>query len=132
MEGGGRDSGMFSPVWGVYIQFTSNFFASYVGAGDSCDWLLVPCSQKNPQASDTPTSKIFLTLLCGRSIRPCVWMLDRATEWWNVIVPSFTHTQWVENFRMPEENLRLPGVAVAQGAEEGRDIREGLMRYLNT
>ncbi|XP_034082003.1 uncharacterized protein LOC117552543 isoform X2 [Gymnodraco acuticeps] len=34
---------------------------------------------------------------------PCVWMLDRATEWWSVIVPSFTHTQWVDNFRMSEE-----------------------------
>ncbi|XP_033998069.1 protein ANTAGONIST OF LIKE HETEROCHROMATIN PROTEIN 1-like [Trematomus bernacchii] len=39
----------------------------------------------------------------GRRRRPCVWMLDRATEWWGVIVPSFTHTQWVENFRMSEE-----------------------------
>ncbi|XP_034053623.1 protein ANTAGONIST OF LIKE HETEROCHROMATIN PROTEIN 1-like [Gymnodraco acuticeps] len=27
----------------------------------------------------------------------------RATEWWDVIVPSFTHTQWVQNFRMSEE-----------------------------
>ena len=34
-------------------------------AGDSCDWLFA----KNPQASDTPTSKIFLTLLCRRTVR---------------------------------------------------------------
>ncbi|KAK5882269.1 hypothetical protein CesoFtcFv8_020872 [Champsocephalus esox] len=38
-----------------------------------------------------------------RRRRPCVWMLDRTTEWWSVIVPSFTHTQWVDNFRMSEE-----------------------------
>ena len=35
-------------------------------AGDSCDWLFA----KNPQASDTPTSKIFLTLLCRRTVTP--------------------------------------------------------------
>ena len=52
--------------WGVYIQFTSGFFASYVTGGRFmwCDWLLA----KNPQASDTPTSKIFLTLLCRRTV----------------------------------------------------------------
>ncbi|KAI9514549.1 hypothetical protein NQZ68_032190 [Dissostichus eleginoides] len=30
-------------------------------------------------------------------------MLNRATEWWGVIGPSFTDTQWVQNFRMSEE-----------------------------
>ena len=65
MEGGGRDSGMFSPVLGVYIQFTSGFLLRMSRAGGSCDWLFA----KNPQASDTPTSKIFLTLLCRRTVR---------------------------------------------------------------
>ena len=76
-------------------------------------------------------------------------VFGRSTERWGVIIPSFTHTQWVQNFRTSEETYTYlcnkchgeayddewdapaaaePGVAVAQGAEEeGRD-----MRYLNT
>ena len=72
MEGGGRDSGRFSPVWGVYISLLQAFLLCMSGAGVSCDWLLVTLVAllaKNPQASDTPTSKIFLTLLWRRSVR---------------------------------------------------------------
>ena len=80
---------------------------------------------------------------------PCVWTFNRATVWWGVIIPSFTHTQWVQNFRTCEETYTYlcnkchgeayddewdapaaaePGVAVAQGAEEeGSDIRDGLV-----
>ena len=51
----------------LFGEFISSLFQTFLlrmsGAGDSCDWLLVPCSQKKP------TSKIFLTLLCGRSVR---------------------------------------------------------------
>ncbi len=42
--------------------------------------------------------------LC-RCRRPSVWAFSRATEWWNVIVPSFTTSQWVQNLRMLEETL---------------------------
>ena len=53
----------------LFGEFTSSLLRAFLlrmsGVGDSCDWLLVA---KNPQASDTPTSKIFLTLLCGRAV----------------------------------------------------------------
>lgn len=31
-----------------------------------------------------------------------LWMLDRASQWWDTIVPGFTETMWLENFRMSE------------------------------
>ncbi|XP_074527630.1 uncharacterized protein LOC141791248 [Halichoeres trimaculatus] len=37
--------------------------------------------------------------------RPTFWAFNRASEWWDVIVPGFTHTQWVDNFRMSEETF---------------------------
>ena len=56
----------------LFGEFISSLLWAFLlcmsGAGDSCDWLLVALLAKNPQASDTHTSKIFLTLLCGRSV----------------------------------------------------------------
>ncbi|XP_062302094.1 uncharacterized protein LOC134006997 [Osmerus eperlanus] len=43
--------------------------------------------------------------LQSRRRRPSVWAFNRATEWWDVIVPGFTNTQWVQNFRMSEETF---------------------------
>lgn len=40
-----------------------------------------------------------------RRRRPLVWMFSRATEWWDVTVPSFTTKQWVENISMSEETF---------------------------
>ncbi|KAG2467848.1 KGP2 kinase, partial [Polypterus senegalus] len=37
--------------------------------------------------------------------RPSVWTFNRASEWWDVIVPGFTNTQWLENFRKSEETF---------------------------
>ena len=69
MEGGGRDSGSCFCLFGEFISsLLRAFWLRMSGAGDSCDWLLVALLAKNPQASDTPTSKIFLTLLCGRAV----------------------------------------------------------------
>ncbi|XP_034062531.1 uncharacterized protein LOC117540122 [Gymnodraco acuticeps] len=62
---------------------------------------LMAIVQRGRDYSRTTQRQRYSKLGCHR--RPCVWMLDRATEWWGVIVPSFTHTQWVENFRMSEE-----------------------------
>ncbi|KAK0152795.1 hypothetical protein N1851_005668 [Merluccius polli] len=36
---------------------------------------------------------------------PSVWAFNRASEWWNIVVSSFTNAQWVQNFRMSEETL---------------------------
>ncbi|XP_042629302.1 protein ANTAGONIST OF LIKE HETEROCHROMATIN PROTEIN 1-like [Cyprinus carpio] len=44
-------------------------------------------------------------ILQSRRHRPSVWTLNRASEWWGVIVPGFTNTQWLENFRMSEETF---------------------------
>ncbi|XP_016328345.1 uncharacterized protein LOC107677823 [Sinocyclocheilus anshuiensis] len=41
----------------------------------------------------------------SRRNRPSVWTFNRASEWWDVIVPGFTDTQWLENFRMSEETF---------------------------
>lgn len=37
--------------------------------------------------------------------RPSVWTRNRVFEWWDVIVPGFTNTQWLENFRMSKEKF---------------------------
>uniref|UniRef100_A0A8C2HKI6 DDE Tnp4 domain-containing protein n=1 Tax=Cyprinus carpio TaxID=7962 RepID=A0A8C2HKI6_CYPCA len=44
-------------------------------------------------------------ILQSRRHRPSVWTFNRASEWWGVIVPGFTNTQWLENFRMSEETF---------------------------
>lgn len=36
---------------------------------------------------------------------PCAWTLTRASLWWDVSVPSFTHVQWIQSFRMSEETF---------------------------
>ncbi|XP_033985671.1 protein ANTAGONIST OF LIKE HETEROCHROMATIN PROTEIN 1-like [Trematomus bernacchii] len=65
-------------------------------------WRTLTTTTTTTTATNT-SSRLQCYLKLLRRPRPCVWMVDRATEWWNVIVPSFTHTQWVENFRMSEE-----------------------------
>jgi len=71
MEGGGRDSGMFSPVLGSLYPVYFGLFG-FVCRGREIH--VIGWSQKNPQASDTPTSKIFLTLLWRRAVivRNCI------------------------------------------------------------
>lgn len=39
--------------------------------------------------------------------KPSIWAFNRASQWWDSIVPGFTNTQWVENFRMSEETLEF-------------------------
>uniref|UniRef100_A0A3Q1AUI2 DDE Tnp4 domain-containing protein n=1 Tax=Amphiprion ocellaris TaxID=80972 RepID=A0A3Q1AUI2_AMPOC len=34
-----------------------------------------------------------------------VWAFNRASQWWDFIVPGFTNAQWVQNFRMSEETV---------------------------
>ncbi|XP_024121281.1 protein ANTAGONIST OF LIKE HETEROCHROMATIN PROTEIN 1 [Oryzias melastigma] len=49
---------------------------------------------------------IMLQLLLKNQRRsPVVWAFSRASEWWNVTVPGFTDTQWVQNFRMTQETF---------------------------
>ncbi|XP_067302878.1 uncharacterized protein [Pseudorasbora parva] len=47
----------------------------------------------------------ILHILQSRRHRPSVWTFNRSSEWWDVIVPGFTNTQWLENFRMSEETF---------------------------
>nr|XP_055023093.1 uncharacterized protein LOC129413421 [Misgurnus anguillicaudatus] len=54
------------------------------------------CAQRRAKISD---------FLQRRRLRPSVWAFDRASEWWDVIVPGFTNSQWLENFRMSEETF---------------------------
>ena len=69
-------------LFGEFISILLRaFLLRMSGAGDSCDWLLVALLAKNPQASDPPTSKIFLTLLCGRSVIGAVKHSSRAGPW---------------------------------------------------
>lgn len=45
-------------------------------------------------------------VLDARSRRkPSVWAFNRASEWWDIVAPGFTHSQWVQNFRMSEGTL---------------------------
>lgn len=37
--------------------------------------------------------------------RPLVRAFNWAIEWWDLIIPSFTNTQWVQNFRKSEETF---------------------------
>ncbi len=51
----------------------------------------------------------MINLLQNRRHRPTIWTFSRISEWWDTIVPGFTHThthtQWVHNFRMSEETF---------------------------
>ncbi len=49
--------------------------------------------------------QVFHISQLSRRNRPSVWTFNRASEWWDVIVPGFTNTQWLENFRMSEETF---------------------------
>lgn len=44
-------------------------------------------------------------MLQNRRHRPIIWTFSHTSEWWDAIVPGFTHTQWVHNFRMSEETF---------------------------
>ncbi|CAM4570163.1 unnamed protein product [Leuciscus chuanchicus] len=64
------------------------------------------------QSSDYETNPVVQSrrkricfALQSRRGRPSVWAFNRATEWWDVIVPGFTNAQWVQNFRMSEETF---------------------------
>ncbi|XP_034036739.1 protein ANTAGONIST OF LIKE HETEROCHROMATIN PROTEIN 1-like [Thalassophryne amazonica] len=50
--------------------------------------------------------RMRMVLLSQRPRRkPSVWAFKRDSEWWDAIVPSFTNTEWLNNFRMSEETL---------------------------
>uniref|UniRef100_UPI00358EB018 uncharacterized protein n=1 Tax=Myxine glutinosa TaxID=7769 RepID=UPI00358EB018 len=51
------------------------------------------------------TGTIIIHFLQTRRSAPSLWALDRATEWWEVVVPGFTDAQWLENFWMSEETF---------------------------
>ncbi|XP_014866284.1 PREDICTED: putative nuclease HARBI1 [Poecilia mexicana] len=36
---------------------------------------------------------------------PTVWAFNRSSHWWDVIVPGFTHSQWLQKFRMSEDTI---------------------------
>ncbi|XP_061600266.1 uncharacterized protein LOC133462831 [Cololabis saira] len=44
----------------------------------------------------------ILALFWKRRRRPVAWAFSRASDWWDVTVPGFTHTQWLHHFRMSE------------------------------
>uniref|UniRef100_A0A3P8TWK7 DDE Tnp4 domain-containing protein n=1 Tax=Amphiprion percula TaxID=161767 RepID=A0A3P8TWK7_AMPPE len=50
------------------------------------------------------TPKMALLSLNYRR-KPLVWAFNRASQWWDFIVPGFTNAQWVQNFRMSEETV---------------------------
>lgn len=43
--------------------------------------------------------------MLNRRRRPTIWTFSCTSELWDAIVPGFTHTQWVHNFRMSEETF---------------------------
>ncbi|XP_056102071.1 uncharacterized protein LOC130081126 [Rhinichthys klamathensis goyatoka] len=47
----------------------------------------------------------IINLVQNRRRRPTIWTFSRSNDWWDVIVPGFTYTQWVHNFRMSEETF---------------------------
>uniref|UniRef100_A0A3P9P2V7 DDE Tnp4 domain-containing protein n=1 Tax=Poecilia reticulata TaxID=8081 RepID=A0A3P9P2V7_POERE len=36
---------------------------------------------------------------------PTVWAINRSSHWWDVLVPGFTDSQWLQNFRMSEDTI---------------------------
>ncbi|KAG5854939.1 hypothetical protein ANANG_G00043380 [Anguilla anguilla] len=40
-----------------------------------------------------------------RRVSPSVWVHSRATEWWEIVVPTFTEAQWIKNFRMSKDTF---------------------------
>ncbi|XP_076836809.1 uncharacterized protein LOC143482352 [Brachyhypopomus gauderio] len=42
-------------------------------------------------------------LLANSRRKRSVWTFRRASQWWDVIVPEFTCTQWLQNFRMSRD-----------------------------
>ena len=50
-----------------------------------------------------------LTLLTalpdGRSGR--VWQVPKSTNWWDIIVPNWNQSQWLENFRMKRHTFQV-------------------------
>ncbi|CAL9693780.1 unnamed protein product [Knipowitschia caucasica] len=36
---------------------------------------------------------------------PLVWSFNRASQWWDEVVPKFSAEQWVQNFRLSEETF---------------------------
>uniref|UniRef100_A0A3Q3FP78 DDE Tnp4 domain-containing protein n=1 Tax=Kryptolebias marmoratus TaxID=37003 RepID=A0A3Q3FP78_KRYMA len=46
-----------------------------------------------------------MNLLQNQRRKPKVWAFNRASEWWDVVVPGFTDAQWLQNFRMSEQTF---------------------------
>lgn len=40
-----------------------------------------------------------------RHASPSVWVQNRATEWWESVIPIFTKAQWIKYFRMPKDTF---------------------------
>uniref|UniRef100_A0A3Q2ZMQ7 DDE Tnp4 domain-containing protein n=1 Tax=Kryptolebias marmoratus TaxID=37003 RepID=A0A3Q2ZMQ7_KRYMA len=41
-----------------------------------------------------------MNLLQNQLRKPKVWAFNRASEWWDVVVPGFTDAQWLQNLRV--------------------------------
>lgn len=39
--------------------------------------------------------------------RLSVWAFDQSTQWWDIMVPSFTESPWVQNICMLMDTLVL-------------------------
>ena len=66
------------------------------------------------QQTENRNSKIivydaaFQTLMraVAQSRTPSVWTRVRGDDWWTTVVPLFTDTMWIENFRMSKETFK--------------------------
>ncbi|XP_077088405.1 uncharacterized protein LOC143740226 [Siphateles boraxobius] len=68
-------------------------------------WELLQSSDYETNPVVQSRRKRICLALQSRRGKPSVWAFNRATEWWDVIVPGFTNAQWVQNFRMSEETF---------------------------
>ncbi|KAM9318446.1 uncharacterized protein KZ484_022706 [Pholidichthys leucotaenia] len=41
----------------------------------------------------------------NKRCRPSAWAINRSSHWWENIVPGFSSTQWLQNFRMSEDTF---------------------------
>ncbi|KAM9377752.1 uncharacterized protein KZ484_010056 [Pholidichthys leucotaenia] len=48
---------------------------------------------------------MLVASLRNNRCRPSVWAFPRASQWWEAIVPGFSNTEWLQNFRMSEETF---------------------------
>ncbi|KAM9376849.1 uncharacterized protein KZ484_009302 [Pholidichthys leucotaenia] len=45
------------------------------------------------------------SVLQNNRCRPWIWTLNRTSKWWEDIVPGFSNTEWLQNFRMSEDTF---------------------------